>query len=151
MDLDFVHKLIEMVSRSPIGELEIERDGVRIRISKEGRISQPATLAGPSSQSGQAVHLAVSAKAAPAVSATARHSIRASLTGVFYRSTAEGEPPLVSIGDVIEEGQKIAVLEAMKTFNVVESDRAGRIIQIAFEDHAAVQSGDVLFVLEEVG
>ena len=52
---------------------------------------------------------------------------------------------------MVEEGQKIGVLEAMKTFNIVESDRAGRIVEIAFEDHAAVQSGDVLFILEEVG
>ena len=86
-----------------------------------------------------------------AVAAMPRHSIRASLTGVFYRSAGEGEPPLVSVGDVVEEGQKIGVLEAMKTFNVVEADRAGRIVEVAFEDHAAVQSGDVLFVLEEAG
>ncbi|RVB21005.1 acetyl-CoA carboxylase biotin carboxyl carrier protein subunit, partial [Mesorhizobium sp. M7A.F.Ca.CA.004.05.1.1] len=73
------------------------------------------------------------------------------LTGVFYRSGTEGEPPLASVGDMVVEGQKVGVLEAMKTFNVVESDRAGRIVQIAFDDHAAVQSGDVLFVLEDLG
>ncbi|PZV36246.1 acetyl-CoA carboxylase biotin carboxyl carrier protein [Mesorhizobium kowhaii] len=146
MDLDFVQRLIEFVSRSPIGELEVERDRVRIRISRQAK---PAQSASP--QPGPALGTAVSSNPAPTAPSIARHSIRAPLTGVFYRSGNEGEPPLASVGDVVEEGQKVGVLEAMKTFNVVESDRAGRIVQIAFDDHAAVQSGDVLFVLEDLG
>lgn len=145
MDLDFVQKLIEFVSRSPIGELEIERDGVRVRISRQATPAQSAP------QPGSTADTAVSPTPTSTVPSIARRSIRAPLTGVFYRSGTEGEPPLVSVGDVVEEGQKVGVLEAMKTFNVVESDRTGRIVQIAFEDHAAVQSGDVLFVLEDVG
>ena len=145
MDLDFVQKLIEFVSRSPIAELEIERDGLRIRMSKPGAPLHPGSLPGPPPGT------AVSSNPASTAPPIARHSIRAPLTGVFYRSGTEGEPPLASVGDVVVEGQKVGVLEAMKTFNVVESDRTGRIVQIAFEDHAAVQSGDVLFVLEDEG
>ncbi|TPL01017.1 MULTISPECIES: biotin/lipoyl-containing protein [unclassified Mesorhizobium] len=145
MDLNLVRELIDLVSRSPIGELQIERDGFRVRIAKQapppGSLPQPAPVFGAPAASG----------ASPAAATIPRHSIRAPLTGVFYRSAGEGEPPLVSVGDVVEEGQKIGVLEAMKTFNVVEADRAGRIVEVAFEDHAAVQSGDVLFVLEEAG
>lgn len=151
MDLDFIQKLIEFVARSPIGELEIERDGVRVRISKQAAPAQSASQAQPSPQPGSVAGTAVSSNTASTAPSVARHSIRAPLTGVFYRSGTEGEPPLVAVGDVVAEGQKVGVLEAMKTFNVVESDRAGRIVQIAFEDHAAVQSGDVLFVLEDVG
>ncbi|WP_296746881.1 acetyl-CoA carboxylase biotin carboxyl carrier protein subunit [Mesorhizobium sp.] len=151
MDLNFVRELIETVARSPIGELKIERGGLRVRIvrqtSPNPTTSQPLPLGQPASACGAAVPEG----SGPTVAASARHSIRAPLTGVFYRSAGENEPPLVSVGDVVEEGQKIGVLEAMKTFNVVESDRAGRIVEIAFEDHAAVQSGDVLFVLEEIG
>ncbi|MFC3321115.1 acetyl-CoA carboxylase biotin carboxyl carrier protein [Mesorhizobium cantuariense] len=143
MDLDFVQKLIEFVSRSPIAELEIERDGVRIRMSRQAAPAQPS----PQSAAAPAVSSNPTSTAPP----IARHSIRAPLTGVFYRSGTEGEPPLASVGDVVVEGQTVGVLEAMKTFNVVESDRPGRIVQIAFDDHAAVQSGDVLFVLEDLG
>ncbi|MER8410139.1 acetyl-CoA carboxylase biotin carboxyl carrier protein subunit [Mesorhizobium sp. M1342] len=149
MDLDFVQKLIEFVSRSPIAELEIERDGVRIRISRQAAPAQSASQ--PSPQSGSAAGPAVFTNPASTAPPIARHSIRAPLTGVFYRSGTEGEPPLASVGDVVVEGQKVGVIEAMKTFNVVESDRAGRIVQIAFDDHAAVRSGDVLFVLEDLG
>ncbi|UVK57625.1 acetyl-CoA carboxylase biotin carboxyl carrier protein subunit (plasmid) [Mesorhizobium sp. AR02] len=146
MDLDFVQKLIEFVARSPVAELEIERDGVRVRVSRHTASAQSASQVQPGPD--------VTARSPDQTSTSppiARHSIRAPLTGVFYRSGTEGEPPLVAIGDVVAEGQKIGVLEAMKTFNVVESDRAGRIVQIAFDDHAAVQSGDVLFVLEDEG
>jgi acetyl-CoA carboxylase biotin carboxyl carrier protein len=151
MDLDFVHQLIEFVSRSPIAELEIERDGIRIRMSRQAAPAQSTSQAQPSPQSGPAAGTAVSSNPASTAPSIARHSIRAPLTGVFYRSGTDGEPPLASVGDVVVEGQKVGVLEAMKTFNVVESDRAGRIVQIAFDDHAAVQSGDVLFVLEDLG
>ncbi|RVA47125.1 acetyl-CoA carboxylase biotin carboxyl carrier protein subunit [Mesorhizobium sp. M7A.F.Ca.US.001.01.1.1] len=143
MDLDFVQKLIEFVSRSPIAELEIERDGVRIRLSKQVASAQPSPQ--------PAAGTTVSSNPGSAAPLMAQHSIRAPLTGVFYRSGTEGEPPLASVGDVVVEGQKVGVLEAMKTFNVVEADRNGRIVQIAFDDHAAVQSGDVLFVLEDLG
>lgn len=146
MDLDFVEKLIGAVSRSPIAELEIERDGTRVRICKHA--AGAAAQAGVSPQPVSAATVAP-VSPAPAGPASGRHSIRAPLTGVFYRAASEGAPPLVSVGDVVEEGQKIGVLEAMKTFNVVEADRAGRIVEIAFEDRAAIQSGDVLFVLDE--
>lgn len=151
MDLDFVHGLIELVARSPIDELEVERDGVRLRLARQMSATPSATQAGSSAQPLPTAVAVVPAASAPMVLTIARHSIRAPLTGVFYRAAAEGEPPLVSVGDIVEEGQKIGVLEAMKTFNVVESDRAGKIVEIAFEDHAGVQSGDVLFVLEEAG
>ena len=149
MDLNLVRELIDVVSRSSIGELQIERDGFRVRIAKQ--VSPPALRPESSPQTAPAFGAAAASGASPAVATIPRHSIRAPLTGVFYRSAGEGEPPLVSVGDVVEEGQKIGVLEAMKTFNVVEADRAGRIVEVAFEDHAAVQSGDVLFVLEEAG
>lgn len=149
MDLDFVQKLIALVSRSPLSELEIEHAGARIRIARPA--PTPSAPQASSPQPGPVPGAAGPAGSGPAVATLARHSIRAPLTGVFYRSAAEGEPPLVSVGDMVEEGRKIGVLEAMKTFNVVEADRAGRIVRIAFEDRAAVQSGDVLFVLEEVG
>ena len=149
MDLNLVRELIDLVSRSPIGELQIERDGIRIRIARQV-LSPPFQTQSPA-QPVSASDASTASGPSPTVATIPRHSIRAPLTGVFYRSAGEGEPPLVSAGDLVEEGQKIGVLEAMKTFNVVEADRAGRIVEVAFEDHAAVQSGDVLFVLDEAG
>lgn len=151
MDMEFIEKLVGLVARSPIEELEIERDGLRVRIARQKSsapsasmppfaVSQPHPMdeAAASSPAGQAVR-------------SANHPIRSPLTGVFYRSAAENEPPLVSVGDFVEEGQKIGVLEAMKTFNVVEADRSGKVVEIAFEDRSDVRSGDVLFVLEDAG
>jgi acetyl-CoA carboxylase biotin carboxyl carrier protein len=149
MDLGFVEKLIALVSRSPIAELEIEREGVRVRISKH--VPTAAPVGALSSQSGQVSAVTVETAVLAQPSGPIRHLVRAPLTGVFYRAAAEDAPSLVSIGDIVEEGQKIGVLEAMKTFNVVEADRPGRIVECPVENAAAVQSGDVLFVLELVG
>lgn len=143
-DIDFVERLIAAVARSPIEELELEKNGWRVRIAKPARPRQaPAPL--PSTDLGAPA-------TAPAVPPTAsrRHAVRAPLTGVFYRSVAEGEAPLVALGDVVEEGRQLAVLEAMKTFNPVEADRAGRVVEIGVDDRGAVQTGDVLFVLEDL-
>ncbi len=148
MDLDFIEKLIRVVSRSPIAELEIERDGMRVRICRQAAVPTLRTAATRENVAAQPVTVA---DFAPRPSGPGRHEIRAPLTGVFYRAATEGAPPLVSVGDVVEEGQKIGMLEAMKTFNVVEADRAGRIVEIPVENAASVQSGDVLFVLEDSG
>jgi acetyl-CoA carboxylase biotin carboxyl carrier protein len=151
MDMEFIEKLIGLVARSPIEELEIERDGLRVRIARQGTsASSASTPPVPASQPRLTGEAAASSSPGEDVR-RARHSIRAPLTGIFYRSAAEGEPPLVSVGDTIEEGQKIGILEAMKTFNVVEADRPGKVVEITFGDRFGVQSGDVLFVLEEAG
>jgi acetyl-CoA carboxylase biotin carboxyl carrier protein len=111
MDLDYVEKLIGVVVRSPIAELEIERDGMRVRICKHA--AAPALGAGAPQP---APVVSVDAAAVSTSPVPAQHVIRAPLSGVF---------------------------------NVVEADRAGRIVEIPVDNAAAVQSGDVLFVLEE--
>jgi acetyl-CoA carboxylase biotin carboxyl carrier protein len=147
MDLDLVEKLIALVVRSPIAELEVERNGTRVRIAKQGA----AGVTVEPEQITQALTAPVKATApSRAPAGPLRHAIRAPLTGVFYRSAAEGEAPLVSLGDTVEDGQRLCILEAMKTFNLVEADRKGRIVEIAFENQAAVNAGDVLFLLEAV-
>ncbi len=146
-DTDFVERLIAVVARSPIEELEIEKDGWRVRIARAAQPRQAASAPSPD----LAATAPVPAAAVHAGAATPRrHPVRAPLTGVFYRSVAEGEVPLVAVGDVVEEGRQLAVLEAMKTFNPVEADRAGRIVEIGAGDRDPVQAGDVLFVLEDL-
>ncbi len=151
MDVDFIEGLIAVVARSPIDAIEVVRDGSRVRIAKStaaaGRERSPAE---PSPLPPEA---AAAAAATQPVRDTApgRFAVRSPMTGVFYRSAAEGEPPLVNVGDVVEEGQTLGVLEAMKTFNPLEADRAGRIVEAALRDAGPVSVGDVLFMLEAAG
>lgn len=75
-------------------------------------------------------------------------AIRAPLIGMFYRAASPDSPPLVEIGDLVKEGQTVCVVEAMKVFNEIKSDWAGRVKDVPAENGSLVQAGDPLVVLE---
>ena len=141
MDLKFVETLVGVLERSTaLSEIEYG-DGQRHVTLKRG--SSP-----------RAIHANASAQlaAAPAVTiaAAASHNIVAGMIGTFYRAPAPNQPAFVSIGDTVEEGQTLAIVEAMKLLNPIESDRAGRIAEILVPDGAAVSTDTALFVIEDL-
>lgn len=77
-----------------------------------------------------------------------RHCISAGLVGTFYRSPSPDQAPFVRVGDIVQEGQTLAIIEAMKLLNSIDADRAGRIVEIGVEDGASVMPDSLLFVLE---
>lgn len=145
MDKALLEQLIALVGRAPIDELEYARDGWSMRISKANgtpvtSTSQDATLVPTASPATQARQDAKTAS-------PTGHDIRAPLVGAFYRSPSPGEAPFVSVGDQVEEGQTLGILEAMKTMNAIEADRAGQISAVLQEDGASVMSGTPLFTI----
>ena len=77
------------------------------------------------------------------------HPIKAPLVGTFYRASQPGSPPFVNEGDTVDEGQVVAIVEAMKLMNQVAADRAGKVAEILAEDGAWVEFEQVLMYLEE--
>jgi acetyl-CoA carboxylase biotin carboxyl carrier protein len=75
------------------------------------------------------------------------HHVRAPMVGTFYHAPAPGEPPFVAEGDLVEAGQQIGVLEAMKLMNPVEADRRGRVAKILVPDHTSVEYDQLLMLL----
>ncbi|GFZ68141.1 hypothetical protein PSE10B_46630 [Pseudomonas amygdali pv. eriobotryae] len=71
-----------------------------------------------------------------------------SLVGVFYRSPSPDKPPFVEVGDSVEEGQTLAIVEAMKMLNPIEADRSGRISAILKNDGDMIEAGSPLFTIE---
>lgn len=151
MDIEFIEKLIATVAKSPIEELELERDGWRVRIAKSARpASEPSrgpAFAPAETVSSPAAEPSNPERPAPAAQVK-RHIVRAMLTGTFYRSATENGPPMVSVGDTVEEGQALGILEAMKVLNPIESAVAGRIAEVLAENAQAVESGAPLFAIE---
>lgn len=137
MEIDRIARLIALLEASGISELELTEGDTRLRIVRGGRA--PATPAAE-------LPAPRPTPAAPPPE-PGEHTIRAGFPGTFYRAPAPGAEPYVSEGDTIEEGQQLGILEAMKTMNPVEADRAGRILRIGPEDGTAVEAGAVLFVL----
>jgi acetyl-CoA carboxylase biotin carboxyl carrier protein len=75
-------------------------------------------------------------------------AVRAPLIGMFYRSASPESPPFVNIGDIVKEGQTVCIVEAMKVYNEIKSDWAGRVKDVPAEHGSLVQAGDPLIVLE---
>jgi len=89
-----------------------------------------------------------SASAPAAASPRSTIDIRSPLTGVFYRTPSPGAAPFVEVGDEVEEGQTVCLVEAMKVFNEIVSDWAGRVTAIPAQEGKLVADGEVLVVLE---
>lgn len=144
MDLKFVETLAGVLERSAaLSEIEYG-DGQRHVTLKRGS----STRASHANVSGQLA--TASAATAPVVAAVAAHHIVAGMIGTFYRAPAPHQPAFVSVGDAVEEGQTLAIVEAMKLLNPIEADRAGRIVEILVPDGAAVSTDTALFVIEDL-
>lgn len=150
MDFPKIEQLVDLVARSSIAELDLTQDGTRIRILKRpsAEVSPaPARPAGGSDpQSSSANH-----KDGPAPGTPADIVVSAPMHGVFYRSAAPDEPPLVEVGARIEAGQKICTIEAMKTFIDIAAETSGVVLAILAENGDEIAAGQALFRIGPAG
>jgi acetyl-CoA carboxylase biotin carboxyl carrier protein len=144
MDLDLIERLMRLLENSSVDELELTENGTRIRLSKTGAPQSSAASAASSSTATRA-----NATASASATGSKEHVIVAGLPGTFYRSPLPGEAPFVEIGALVEDGRKLAIIEAMKMMNPVEADCAGRITAIHVEDGAQVNAGMPLMTIEK--
>ncbi len=145
MDLDLIERLMRLLENSSVNELELTENGTRIRLSKTVAAPRPNASSAAASSAGARAEATASASAA----GPKDHVIVAGLPGTFYRSPLPGEAPFVEVGDLVEDGRKLAIIEAMKMMNPVEADCAGRITAIHVADSAAVTAGMPLMTIEK--
>jgi acetyl-CoA carboxylase biotin carboxyl carrier protein len=149
--LALIDRLADLLERSDLTELEVESGGTGLILRK------PVAPAGPApGATGTAVS---SASEIPSVAgepstagrdpaATARPSIKAPLTGIFYASPAPGTAPYVQVGGEVAVGQVIGLIEAMKLFNEIKSDLAGRVVRVVPDSGALVKAKQPLIEVE---
>ncbi len=153
MNLKELKELIEMLKNTDISELEIERSGVKVRLRKGGDVTfhpvmprmeyPPAAIVAPS----QAEPERPAVSPAPAA-ATNQIKVTSPIVGTFYRASSPDKPPYVEVGDVVKKGQVLCIIEAMKLMNEIESESAGKVVQVLVENGQPVEYGQVLFVIE---
>lgn len=149
MDIPFIQKLIELHERSGMVELEYAQSDQRLRLSKLPSVDASASTLPLIRPAGlQTGHAAPLATPAQELSAPHKRVLKAALSGIFHRRPGPAEAPYVNEGDQVQEGHVVGVVEAMKVFNGVESEWAGRIIAILAEDGASVEPGTPLFHIE---
>lgn len=155
LELQEIKRLIEMIERSPITEFELVDKDLRIRISKNGKesavhmVAAPLPAAIPVANASQGVSdgLGAITSAAPA-KPTNLIEVKSPMVGTMYRAPAPDAEPYVRVGDKVEQGKVLCIVEAMKLMNELECEVSGRIVEICVENAQPVEFGQVLFRID---
>ncbi len=148
MKLKEIRELIQLIEESAIEEFEMERSGVRIRIRKTlGSIPTGLPQALPTS-SRDGSETEIETPGAPAEKAKSNYIFEAPIVGTFYLTPKPDAEPFVKVGDPINTGAVLCVIEAMKIFNQIESDIDGVIVGILAESGQPVEYGQPLFEIQ---
>ena len=156
MDLRKLKTLIELVQESGIAELEVTEGEERVRITRTVanapqpfmqyaapmmHAMQPAPMAAP-------IAAPIAAPVPEPVAEPPGHIVKSPMVGTFYRSAAPGAKPFAEVGSVVNVGDTICIIEAMKLMNEIESDKAGVVKAVLVESGNAVEYGQPLFTIE---
>ncbi len=154
MNLKELKELIELLRNTDISEIEIERSGTKVRLRKGGDVTfhpvmsrmeyPPAPIVAPSTPEPERP----AAVPAPVTAAPDQLKVTSPIVGTFYRSSAPEKPPYVDVGDIVKKGQVLCIIEAMKLMNEIESEIAGKVVQVLVENGQPVEYGQALFVIE---
>jgi acetyl-CoA carboxylase biotin carboxyl carrier protein len=154
IDLHEIKRLLEMIERSPITEFELVDKDLKIRISKNGTPSQAVHMVQAPSMPVPTAHAPVSApvsqETAPAPEAKKAQyvDVKSPMVGTFYRAQSPDAEPYVRIGDTVEPGKVLCIVEAMKLMNELESEVRGRVAEILVENAQPVEFGQVIFRID---
>jgi acetyl-CoA carboxylase biotin carboxyl carrier protein len=157
MDLDTLKQILNLVREHELSELEVEQDGLRLKIRKDCAVVMAAPLPPIPSRSPD---VAVSSASAPTLSAPQPPAglanaesdielavVKSPIVGTFYRSPEPGAPPFAEIGATVKKGQVLCIIEAMKLMNEIDSEYDGEIVNAYVESGQPVQYGERLFAI----
>jgi len=147
--LALVDRLAAMLERSELAEIEVEAGGTALVLRKP--VAPPAVpaIGGPIRTEAQSGSVPATGGASAAAAAEeGRPAVLAPLTGIFYNAPAPGSAPFVSVGSEVAVGTIIGLIEAMKLFNEIKSDRAGRVARVVAENGALIKAKQPLIEVE---
>ena len=150
IDPRLVRKLADILTDTGLTEIEVEQEGVRIRVARQlTAAAAPVTYAVAPPAAGPAPVAAATAPTAAAAPAVPEgEPVKSPMVGTVYLQAKPGDPPFIRVGDKVAAGQTLLIVEAMKTMNPIASPRAGVVLQILAEDATPVEFGEALVILE---
>ncbi|MGC4018282.1 MAG: acetyl-CoA carboxylase biotin carboxyl carrier protein [Muricomes sp.] len=151
MNIEQILQLVESVSNSTLAEFKYEEGGVKLSLKKttEGQFQTVPAVHTAAVQTIQSapVKAAETEETAKADKAISGNVVKSPLVGTFYTAPSENAEAFVKVGDTVKEGQVLAIVEAMKLMNEIESDFAGTVTEILVENGKSVEYGEPLFVI----
>jgi acetyl-CoA carboxylase biotin carboxyl carrier protein len=150
MNIKEIKEMISLMNENSLVEMEIEKDGMRIRLKKSTGAGEnyngPILIEREKTAASRAMELPTAAEK----EAVKTIEIKAPMVGTFYRAPSPEAPPYVEVGQVIEPGQVVCVIEAMKLMNEIKSEVRGRLIEILVDNVEPVEFGQSMFIIEPV-
>jgi len=146
-----IKEMINLMNENDLAELEVEKEGTRIRLKKTAtgieRVQSPVVypVGGPVASSDQKTQTAQEIEDKNAAKTV---EIKSPMVGTFYRAPSPEAPPYVEVGQVIEPGQVICIIEAMKLMNEIKSEIKGKILEILVDNAEPVEFGQSLFLID---
>jgi acetyl-CoA carboxylase biotin carboxyl carrier protein len=148
IDARLVRKLADILTETGLSEIEVEHGGLKIRVAKQ-LTAVHMTAPAPVAMSAPAPAAPASA-AAPAADAP-RHAgevVKSPMVGTVYMQSQPDSPPFIKVGDTIQAGQTLMIVEAMKTMNPIPAPKGGKVVEILVGDGQPVEFGEPLVVIE---
>lgn len=154
MDLNLIKKLVKVVDSSEITDLEVEENGLRVKIAKKIRVTNYTIPPQVQSDSAAAAEVSISKtqeeekQEKKQESVENLHEIRSPIVGTLYRAPAPDADSYVQVGDTVSVGSVLCIVEAMKLMNEIESDVDGKIVKILAENGKPVEYNQPLFLIQ---
>lgn len=154
MDFDEITRILEMMREHELSEFELEREQFKLRIRRQGaghwvaaspqpQIHAVSPAAPPTGASGSA-----SSPVAAADEDVEFAVVKSPIVGTFYNASEPGAAPFVKVGDTVQKGQILCIIEAMKLMNEINAEAGGEIVKVYVENGHAVQYGERLFAIK---
>ena len=151
MDTKEIQRLLDYIAKSPLAEVSIETEGLKVSVKKNSAVAPVVTVAAAPAPVAAAPAAAPAAPAAPAAAPVADnfYTVKSPMIGTFYRAAGPDKDNFVEVGSEIAPGKTLCMIEAMKLFNEIDSEVSGKIVQILVENASPVEFDQPLFVVEK--
>jgi acetyl-CoA carboxylase biotin carboxyl carrier protein len=153
MDTKEIQRLLDYIAKSPLAEVSIETEGLKVSVKKNSAVAQTVTVAAaPAPVAAAPVAAAPAAPAeAPATAPVADnlYTVKSPMIGTFYRAAGPDKENYVEVGSEIAPGKTVCMIEAMKLFNEIDSEVSGKIVKILVDNASPVEFDQPLFLVEK--
>jgi acetyl-CoA carboxylase biotin carboxyl carrier protein len=153
MDTKEIQRLLDYIAKSPLAEVSIETEGLKVSVKKNSAVAQTVTVAAAPAPVA-AVPVAAPAAATPAAPTAAPaadnlYTVKSPMIGTFYRAAGPDKENYVEVGSEIAPGKTVCMIEAMKLFNEIDSEVSGKIVKILVDNASPVEFDQPLFLVEK--
>ncbi|MFM2400899.1 MAG: hypothetical protein RI950_415 [Bacteroidota bacterium] len=151
MDTKEIQRLLDYIAKSPLAEVSIETEGLKVSVKKFGEAAPVVSVvaAAPAAAAPAAAAPAAPVAAAPAPVADNLYTVKSPMIGTFYRAAGPDKDNFVEVGSEIAPGKTVCVIEAMKLFNEIDSEISGKIVKILVDNASPVEFDQPLFLVEK--